>query len=64
VIKINGDLEEFTRGTVAQLLQRRGIDGRGIAVALNGDVVPRSQWDHVVIDDGATIEIVTAAAGG
>ena len=64
MIKINGDLEEFTRGNVAQLLRRRGIDGRGIAVALNGDVVPRSQWDQVVIDDGATIEIVTAAAGG
>ncbi len=37
---------------------------RGIAVARNGDVVPRSAWDETVITAGDRIEIVTAAAGG
>ena len=64
MIKVNGEWEEFMPESVAQMLKRRGIDSRGIAVALNGDVVPRSQWDRATIDDGATIEIVTAAAGG
>lgn len=64
MIKVNGEWEEFMPESVAQMLKRRGIDSRGIAVALHGDVVPRSQWDRAIIDDGATIEIVTAAAGG
>lgn len=64
MIRVNGAWEQFHVENVAQLLQRTGIDVRGIAVAVNGDVVPRSQWELVIIDDDATIEIVTAAAGG
>jgi len=37
---------------------------RGIAVARNGDVVPKSSWDATRIIGGDRIEIVTAAAGG
>jgi thiamine biosynthesis protein ThiS len=33
-------------------------------VACNGDVVPKSSWDHTRVADGDRIEIVTAAAGG
>ena len=64
MIQVNGEPEEFSGESVAQLLHRLLVDGRGIAVAMNGDVVPRSQWDHARVDDGASIEIVTAAAGG
>lgn len=64
MIRVNGEAETFAEESVSQLLQRLHVDGRGIAVAMNGDVVPRSQWDDARIDDGATIEIVTAAAGG
>lgn len=64
MIRVNGVPEEFAGESVAQLLGRLHFDGRGIAVAMNGDVVPRSQWDHARVDDGASIEIVTAAAGG
>ncbi|MGC8463952.1 MAG: sulfur carrier protein ThiS [Acidimicrobiales bacterium] len=37
---------------------------RGVAVAVNGTVVPRSQWDATVLNPGDRVEIVTAAAGG
>ena len=64
MIRVNGAPEKFAGESVTQLLDRLHVDGRGIAVAMNGDVVPRSQWDHARVDDGASIEIVTAAAGG
>ena len=64
MIRVNGEPAEFAGESVAQLLDRLHVDGRGIAVAMNGDVVPRSQWHHARVDDGASIEIVTAAAGG
>jgi sulfur carrier protein len=37
---------------------------RGIAVAVNGDVVPRSMWDVQNLNDGDAVEILTAVQGG
>jgi sulfur carrier protein len=64
VIRVNGDSEEFLDETVLDLLQRRGIEPRGIAVALDGEVVRRGAWSETKVHDGTQVEIVTAAAGG
>jgi sulfur carrier protein len=64
VIRVNGDSDEFLDETVLDLLQRRGIEPRGIAVALDGEVVRRGAWSETMIRDGSQVEIVTAAAGG
>jgi sulfur carrier protein len=37
---------------------------RGIAVALDRTVIPRSAWSTTVVRAGASVEVVTAAAGG
>ena len=37
---------------------------RGGAAALDGDVVPRSQWPSTTLRDGSVVEIVTAVQGG
>ena len=39
-------------------------DRRGVAVALDGEVVPRSAWDSTEVADGARIEMVAAVQGG
>ena len=49
--------------TVEGLLAQLGISGKGIAVALDWTVIPRSRWD-TTISDGARIEVVTAVQGG
>lgn len=64
MIRVNGDHEVFVDETVLELLQRRGIDPRGIAVALDGEVVRRGVWAKTKVHDGTQVEIVTAAAGG
>jgi sulfur carrier protein len=64
VIRVNGADDVFLGETVAEILVRRAIEPRGIAVALDGEVVRRSEWSSTAIPDGAMIEIVTAAAGG
>lgn len=38
--------------------------GRGIAVALNDQVVPRTQWSDTVLRDGDVVEALTAVPGG
>lgn len=49
--------------TVTALLARLGFPARGIAVAVDWAVLPRSQWDSVIAD-GARVEVVTAVQGG
>lgn len=37
---------------------------RGVAVAVNGAVVPRDQWEQVTLKDGDVVDVVTAVQGG
>ncbi|BBX50025.1 sulfur carrier protein ThiS [Mycolicibacterium poriferae] len=49
--------------TVDGLLTRLGFPDKGIAVAVDMSVLPRSQWG-VTVPDGAKIDVVTAVQGG
>lgn len=49
--------------TVAALLETLGFGEKGIAVAVDWAVVPRSDW-HTALSDGARVEVVTAVQGG
>jgi sulfur carrier protein len=49
--------------TVADLLVRLGIPDKGIAVAVDWAVLPRSRWDTALFE-GAKVEVVTAVQGG
>jgi sulfur carrier protein len=64
MIRVNGVPEVCTGETVGELLSRRGVDSRGIAVALDGEIIRRAAWAEVMIEDGTVVEIVTAVAGG
>lgn len=76
-ITVNGDARALVIGaTVTDLVQavtgrRIAVNGQaadgnrlGVAVALNAEVVPRSQWAVTTVIAGDDIEIVTAAQGG
>jgi sulfur carrier protein len=65
-IRVNGEDEPLRAQTVATLLAEREIatDMRGIAVAVNGRVVPRADWPDAPLAAGDTIEIVLARQGG
>jgi sulfur carrier protein len=49
---------------VADLVLPLAGGGRGIAVARNGEVVPRSEWLATRLDPGDLVEVLTAAQGG
>jgi sulfur carrier protein len=50
--------------TLDGLVTLVGVERRGVAIAVDGQVVPRSAWDESPLFAGARVEIVTAAAGG
>ena len=65
-IRVNGEDEQLTAATVAALLKEKSIYGgeRGIAVAVNGSVVPRAAWAQTPLRAGDQVEIVRARQGG
>ncbi len=64
MIRVNGETQEFVAESVEEMLERLSIESRGVAVAIDGEVVRRSEWTEKRIEDGNAIEIVTAVAGG
>ncbi|MGX6602815.1 sulfur carrier protein ThiS [Micromonosporaceae bacterium Da 78-11] len=50
--------------SVQALVERLTEARRGVAVAVNGTVVPRSTWAEVPLADGDAVEVLTAAQGG
>ncbi|WP_292981093.1 sulfur carrier protein ThiS [Mycobacterium sp.] len=64
MVNVNAErVEVDDQMTVASLLQSLGYPDRGIAVAVDQAVVPRSRWS-TALSDGADIEVVTAVQGG
>jgi sulfur carrier protein len=65
-IRVNGHDMFLGAATVADFLAQQAVEigPRGIAIALNGSVVPRSTWSETALKPGDNIEIVRAMQGG
>ena len=64
---VNGRPSEAPAGeTVAALLGRLGLahDAKGVAVAVDGEVLPRACWDEFALPPDARVEVLTAMQGG
>jgi sulfur carrier protein len=67
IVELNGRAEKLPDGaTVADAVRFAGIDGevRGVAVALDGEVVRRSDWEKTKLAERQAIEVVRAVQGG
>ena len=67
LVTVNGERREMPPdASVATVVQSlAGVpEGRGVAVALGGEVVPRTAWSSTQLTEGAHVEIVVAVQGG
>ena len=66
MIVLNGEpCDAIAAGaTLRALLDAVGAPERGVAVAVDAEVVPRSEWETFAVPDGARVEILTAVQGG
>ena len=68
VVKVNGETKQLSmeNPSLPDLLRHVGIppEQSGIAVAINFEVVPRSQWAETQVNEGDEIEVITARQGG
>jgi sulfur carrier protein len=67
VILVNGESAAVPAGaTVGEVLASLGVDApaRGVAVAVDGEVVPRSSWETFALGEDARVEVLGAMQGG
>ncbi|MEU4775249.1 sulfur carrier protein ThiS [Micromonospora sp. NPDC023644] len=64
-LTVNGAGRSLPGGsTVADLVRAVTDQQRGLAVAVNGEVVPRTGWPATPLRDGDRVEVLSAAQGG
>ncbi len=66
-VLLNGEAAELSAGaTVRTALEALDLPGagRGVAVAVDAEVVPRGQWEATQLHEGARVEILRAIQGG
>jgi sulfur carrier protein len=67
MIVLNGRARElpapFTLAAALAVLDL-APDARGVAVAVDGEVIPRARWIELELDEGARVEVLTAMQGG
>ncbi|GAB2625955.1 hypothetical protein Aab01nite_83950 [Paractinoplanes abujensis] len=63
-LTVNGNVVESDAATVQALVEAITEARRGVAVAVNGEVVPRSTWGLTGLAAGDVVEVLTAAQGG
>ena len=60
---MNGQIEEIEAQSLVSYLESKALLGRRIAVVLNGEIVPKTQFS-VMLVDGDVLEIIHAIGGG
>ena len=64
-IVLNGDTTTMAGGaTIGAMVDGLGKGRKGVAVAVNDEVVPRSRWDKTALTDHDRVEVLTASQGG
>jgi sulfur carrier protein len=65
-VTLNGLLHKFDPppGTVAELVRSLNLEGKRIAVEMNGEIVPKSRYGQTRVHEGDQLEVVAAVGGG
>jgi sulfur carrier protein len=66
VIYLNGEPREREGATIVELLSDLGVEpaARGVAVAVDGEVIPRAEWGECRVNEGERVEALSAMQGG
>jgi sulfur carrier protein len=67
MIRLNGEETQLRAGeSLSYVLAELGVSAqaRGVAVAVDGEVVPRGRWESLVLHADARVEVLAALQGG
>ena len=65
-ISINGKMQSFDKEvlTFENLIKEINLEGRRFAIERNGEIIPKSQFNKYILNDGDKLEIIGAVGGG
>ncbi len=63
-IKINNKEVETAAKTVAELAAEQKLPEKGVAIAISNNMVPRTEWNNRLLNEGDDIVILKAFCGG
>lgn len=63
-ITLNGETKEVEAKNIPQLLAEISAPPRGIAVEVNGEIIPKSEHESTTLNDNDVVEIVSFIGGG
>ena len=64
-VKLNDKTYEPAEGTTLErFMQELDMPLRGVAVAIDYEVIPRGQWSETVLEDGMELMVIHAVSGG
>lgn len=64
MVKINGKAEEVIGRTLTDYLQNANYDSRTIVIEINEEIIPKTQYDQTILQDGDVVEIISFMGGG
>jgi sulfur carrier protein len=64
MVTINGEEENVAGMTVKDYIAHKGYDYTRIAVEINLDILPKSEYATTILKDGDTVEVVSFVGGG
>ena len=64
MVKINGELFNVAGISVKAYLLDSGYDLMRVAVELNGEILPKSQYENTYLNDNDSVEVVSFVGGG
>ena len=64
LITVNGNRIEQNKLSLKEYLESTGLNPKRIAVEVNGEILPKSEYDSTVLKDGDKVEIVNFVGGG
>lgn len=64
MVKINGTEQDITGMSLAEYLRSANYDMKRVAVERNGEIVPKTDYETVVLQDGDSLEVVSFVGGG
>lgn len=64
MVRINGKDVETDGKTLTEYLQFANYDTRTIVVELNEEIIPKTQYDETILNDGDIVEIISFMGGG
>jgi len=63
-VTINNKQHVTQAKTVSELAAQLQLPAKGVAIAIDNELKPRTSWDDTILQEGATITIIKAACGG